>query len=178
MTGVHDNPTLIQQLAIRGVRHLRAVEAKLEGPSLSAETLIGELARHAEPRFREALIPLFIRRPDDAALVPGLVTSLEPPADTVLRHMYTAAVYLQRLWHGTLGLYLNDFSLLPDHFGKPVFGLPGPDDRFGESGLRALTDLFKERTGYEWLSAYQSVMALLLDQLRLERSNEQQINGL
>lgn len=168
VAGNLDNSALIEQLALQGVRHLRAVEAPPASPSLSTATLITELARHTEPRFREALIALFIRHPEHSALVPGLVAALEPPPATVLRHMYTAAVYLQRLWHGTLGLYLGNFSLLPDYFGRRVFYLPSPDEHFGELGLRALAELFQRRTGDEWLSAYESVMNLLLNQFRLE----------
>lgn len=176
MSEVRDNLTLIRQLAAEGVRHLRAVEAQAEAPHLDAATLIAQLAGHPDPRFREALIPLFIRRPEYSAVVPGLADSLKPPADTVLRHMYTAAVYLQRLWRGTLALYLGDFPLLPDYFGSHLFHLHSPGENFGESGLRALATLFKENTGDEWLSAYQSVMALLLDQLRLEIQGARQTN--
>ncbi|MGH2541379.1 MAG: hypothetical protein ACRDIB_01195 [Ardenticatenaceae bacterium] len=166
-TEVSSNSELVAELTQRGVRQLRAVEAITQPPSLSTESLITALARHPEPRFREALIPLFLRHPTYAELVPDLVVSLGAPADTVLRHMYTAAVYLQRLWRGTLELYLGDFPLLPDYFGESDFGLPTPEEHFGEAGLRALANLFKKRTGADWLTVYQSAMSLFLGQLRL-----------
>jgi len=176
MNEVVDNSDLIQELVVRGVRQMRAVKASHTSPGLTTERLIAELAGHPEPRLREALIALFIRRPEYSALVRDLAAALEPSAGIVLRHMYTAAVYLQRMWLGTLQLYLGDFPLLPDYFGERVFGLPDPNDHFGESGLRALANRFKEKTGYEWLSAYHSAMALLLDQLRLECRSEQPIS--
>ncbi|MBI4772512.1 MAG: hypothetical protein HY784_19290 [Chloroflexi bacterium] len=119
---------------------------------------------------------LFLRRPEHSSLVPELVVKLEPSAGEVLRHMYTAAVYLQRLWRGALSLYLDEQFLLPDHFGRAEFGLPPPDDCFGEAGLRELARLFEARTGAEWLSAYQTTMSLFLQQLRLERQYDRSAN--
>ena len=165
---VPSDATLAQQLARLGVRHLRVFQAGDDAPPLAVETLIARLAQHPDPRFREALIVLFIRRPAYAALVTSVASRLEPADTEVLRHMYTAAVYLQRLWRGALSIYLGDFPLLPDYFGLAFFGLPAPDEYFGEAGLRALADVFKARTGDEWLSAYDAVMNLLLEQLRLE----------
>jgi hypothetical protein len=86
-------------------------------------------------------------------------------------YTYTAAVYLQRFWRSTLKLLMGDFSLLPDHFGQSEFGLPSPDEYFGEAGLRALADHFQQKTGYEWLSAYQTIMSLFLQQLSLDMSS-------
>ena len=91
---VVDNSNLIRQLAAHGIQHLRAVDMAAPSTDLSDEDLISELARHPDPRFREALIALFIRRPNLAKLVPQLVSGLEPSANLVLRHMYTAAVCL------------------------------------------------------------------------------------
>jgi len=166
-----DNATLIEQLAIRGVRHLRAATAGDGSSELSDEALIVELAAHPDPRFREALIALFLRHPEYAPAVHRLAASEDSPTETVLQHMYTAAVYLQRLWKGTLGLYLGEMAWLPDYFGSATYGLPPPEEHFGEAGLRALADLFRQTTGMEWLSAYQSAAAHLLTSLRLESSH-------
>ena len=165
---LHDSATLAATLATHGVRHLRTATAA-KPLSIPPPTLIAALARHKEPRVRESLIPLFLRHPTYAQNVPQLATTLPPAASMTLRHMYTAAVYLQRLWRGTLGIYLGEFPLLPEHFGQQEFGLPHPNDHFGEAGLRALAQLFREKTGYNWLSTYDSAISLFLAQLRLER---------
>lgn len=164
----YTDAALAQQLARLGVPYLRVYQADEHAPPLDSEALIGALASHSEPRFREALIPLFVCHPELAPLVPRLVDTLESQPALTLRHMYTAAVYLQRLWRETLGIYLGEFAPLPNYFGQSFFGLPSPDEEFGEAGLRALAQNFKTRTGDEWLSAYQAVMDLLLAQLGLE----------
>jgi len=165
---LYDSATLAATLATHGVRHLRTATAA-EPLSIEPPTLIGALAKHKEPRVRESLIALFLRHPTYAEYVPLLAATLEEVASMTLRHMYTAAVYLQRLWRGTLGIYLGEFPLLPEYFGQQEFGLPHPNDHFGEAGLRVLAQLFREKTGYNWLSTYDSAISLFLAQLRLER---------
>lgn len=165
---LHDSATLAATLAAHGVGHLRTATAA-EPLLISPLTLIAALSIHQEPRVRESLIPLFLRHPTYAQDVPQLATTLPPTAAMTLRHMYTAAVYLQRLWRGTLGIYLGEFSLLPEYFGQKEFALPHPNDHFGEAGLRVLAQLFREKTGYNWLSTYDSAISLFLAQLRLER---------
>ncbi len=131
---------------------------------------MSRLASHADPRLREALIPLFLRHPDLAARATDLVERLEPGAADTLRHFYTAAAYLQRLWLSTLRLHLGSFPLLPDHFGQPYYHLPAPDVKFGEAGLRGLAKLYADRTGMDWLSVYQATMNLFLQQLSLDEA--------
>ncbi|MBI5713321.1 MAG: hypothetical protein HZC38_07845 [Chloroflexi bacterium] len=167
-----DSSILISQLASQGVRHLRSAQATVAAASLNTDALIAELARRPEPRLRESLIPLFIRHPEYSEVARKLVETLEPTASESLAHMYTAAVYLQRFWSGTLGLSLKSLTLLPNYFGVPRYNLPDENEHFGESGLRALAKLYEEKTGYNWLSAYHSIIALLLDQLLLEGQHE------
>ena len=166
-----DTSLLIAQLAAQGVRHLRAVKTVDSIPDFKPESLMADLACHADPRLREARILLFLRQPIYARYVPELVDHLEANASLTLRHMYTAAVYLQRLWRSTLGLYLGEFPLLPDYFGQSEFGLPAPDLYFGEAGLHALAALFQKKTGYEWLTAYRAAISLLLIQLSFETAS-------
>ena len=95
-------------------------------------------------------------------------SEVDKDATKVLHHMYTAAVYLQRFWCSTLQLYLGKFSMLPDYFGQRYFALPAPAEHFGESGLRALAAHFQQQIGQEWLTVYESAVALLLAQLEFE----------
>lgn len=166
-----DVATIAASLARLGVPYLQTREAA-EPLSLSPHSLLAALAQHSDPRVREALIPLFLRHPEYASFVPALVAQLPPEGATVLRHFYTAAVYLQRLWRTTLGIYLGEFPLLPDTFGQAEFNLPAPDVHFGEAGLRELAKRFEAETGYDWLSVYESAISLFLAQLRLEAAND------
>ena len=158
---------LIAALAEHDIRHLLSAEDP-QSLSLDPAELIITLVEHPEPRLREAIIPLFLRHPEYSQGVPSIVDHLSSPAALILRHLYTAAVYLQRLWQGTLGLYLGPFRTLPDYFGESEFGLPAPERQFGEAGLRQLARLFEEETGDNWLSTYETVMDLFLTQLALE----------
>lgn len=169
-----DTSSLVSDLSARGIRHLRIREQPVEYKPLSDQGLIAMLAAHPEPRLRESLIPLFLRHPELNEHVPQLVNALPAPAADTLRHMYTAAVYLQYFWHSTLGLYLGHFPRLPDFYGQTIYGLPPPDDRFGESGLRALAAQFTQKTGFEWLSVYTAAIDLLLRQLSLEETRHAQ----
>jgi hypothetical protein len=168
VSGISPDPSsLVEQLAALGVHTLRVREdaARYETPEPSQ--LIRAVATHPEPRLREALIPLFLRHPEYASLILPIVATLDQANAENLRRLYTAAVFLQRFWRTSLGIYLGETPLLPDHFGA-LWGLPAADKYFGEAGLRALAALQKRETGYEWLSAYQTIMDLFLKQLKLD----------
>jgi hypothetical protein len=169
--------SLIEQLAAHDIRHLRPWQQEATPAPQSPSALIAALAAHPEPRLRESLIVLFLRQPSYAQVIPKLVDELQHEAALTLRHFYTAAVYLQRLWHSTLGIYLGKFPLLPDYFGQREFGLPAPNEHFGEAGLRALAALFQEKTGYDWLSTYHAAIAHLLAQLSLAQNSDDKFTG-
>jgi hypothetical protein len=168
---VQPDASLVAALKAYGVRHLAVAEPLSPCDAIDTTTLIARLAGHTDPRLREALIPLFLRQPHLAEQVPGLALRLPLPAADVLRHLYTAAVYLQRFWLSTLRMVLGSFPLLPDHFGRSHYHLPSPDEKFGEAGLRSLARLYAARTGLDWLSVYESTMNLFLQQLSLEQSH-------
>ena len=162
-----DTAALAATLAQLNVPYLRT-PTSAEPLPLDPAALMAALAQHPAPRVREALIPLFLRHPDFARDVPDLVDTLPPAAGLTLRHLYTAAVYLQRLWRGKLEMYLGALPALPDYFGQSEWGLPAPEEHYGEAGLRLLAKHFRDRTGDNWLSMYQKAITLFLNQLRLE----------
>jgi hypothetical protein len=108
--------------------------------------------------------------------VPDLVATLPDAAAGSLRHLYTAAVFLQRFWHITLTIYLGQFPLMPDFFGQSYYRLSPPNERFGEIGLRQLAQQMEQISGYEWLTIYQSYLDLLLRQLEQETPYEPTID--
>ena len=161
------------------VEGLAAILAQLDVPYLRTPTavppsptdpinLIAALSQHSSPRIHEALIPLFLRHPEFAHYVPDLVEALPAEASSLLRHLYTAAVYLQHLWRGKLEMYLGVTTLLPDYFGQPELGLPDPTKHFGEAGLRVLAEQHRAQTGFNWLNNYHTVISNYLNQLRLK----------
>lgn len=163
---------LVEALWQWGIRYLMVDETTNSKPIIELPELVENLAVNAEPRLREALIPLFIRTPNSDKIVAQVLADKALREREVIQHMYTAAAYLQRLWQGTLGIYLADIQLLPDLFGETKYNLPPPSEKYGEAGLRLLAAHFKENTGYDWLSTYDSVLNLFLQQLiQEERSN-------
>ena len=135
---------------------------------LEPRTLIQRLAQHGEPRVSEALIPLFLRHPEYHSYVQELAAHLDAESSLNLRHLYTAAVYLQHLWRTNLSLYLSPFPHLPNYFGEPDFALPSPQVHWGEAGLRALAARFEQETGANWLSTYESAFSNFLAHRQLK----------
>ncbi|MCI0398661.1 MAG: hypothetical protein L0332_34230 [Chloroflexi bacterium] len=168
---LQDKPIDVEALAATMAQldiHYLRTPTSAEPLPLEPSYLIAVLAQYDSPRVREALIPLFLRYPEFARYVPDLITALPPVASMTLRHLYTAAVYLQRLWRGKLEMYLGPLPLLPDYFGQSEWGLPAPTEHYGEAGLRALAEHFQTKTGDNWLSTYQAAISLFLIHLRLE----------
>lgn len=167
---VQENGITVEALAATlveyDVPYLRTATAADPLP-LDAPSFIAALAQNPAPRVRESLIPLFLRHPEFASYVPELADTLSPTASMTLRHMYTAAMYLQHLWRGQLEMYLGPLPTLPDYFGQSEWNLPAPTVHYGEAGLRVLAARFKAETGYSWLGVYEAAMALFLSQLHL-----------
>lgn len=166
---IDNEAAIAATLAKLGVRYLRA-STEAAPMSMTPTQLIATLAQHPSPRIRESLLPLFLRHPEFAQHVPNLVLTLPAVAATTVRHLYTAAVYLQHLWRGQLESYLGEQSRLPDYFGQSEWQLPPPTVHYGEAGLRLLANHFQIRTGDNWLNTYETAVSLLLQQLMLEAS--------
>lgn len=171
VTATQHDTDLLAILDAHDVRHLSLAEPSASYVTLDDTDLLIRLASHTDPRLREALIPLFLRHPDLAACVTELVKRLDPATADTLRHFYTAAVFLQRLWLSTLRLHLGSFPLLTNHFGQRFYHLPAPEVKFGEAGLRGLARLYADSTGMDWLSVYQTTMNLFLQQLALDEAH-------
>lgn len=136
---------LVDELAGRGVAVLRG--SSRPSAHLTDAVLLSELATHAQPRMRIAMIALLLARPELAAAVPTAVTLAAErgrQAADRLEFGYQAAVYLQRLWRTMIGLYVGrppvTMPWLLDRFG-PKWRLPSPEAGHGRVGLRALADL-------------------------------------
>ena len=161
---------LATSLAAHDLPLLRTAHAT-EAEILDPPALIGALAMDTAGRLGEILIALFLRHPTYAQYVPTVVGTLPPAAAHRLKHLYTAAVYLQHLWRGVLGLYITDLTSLPNYYGQADWQLPPPSAHFGEAGLRALAEQMQAETGDNWLSSYQNALSLLLTHLRQEAYN-------
>ena len=161
-----DAESLAATLDSFGVPYLHTA-TPAEPLPLGERALVAALAQHPSPRLHEALIPFFLSRPELGDEVPAIADELAPEAATRVRHMYTAAVYLQHLWRTQLEMYLGSVEPLGDHFGQSMWNLPPTSEHHGEAGLRVLAEHFQAKSGTNWLSAYESTMSLYLRILRL-----------
>lgn len=164
-----DREALVAELRHRGIRFLAPSDAELGSKRLSDEELLSSLAQHPDSRLRFALIAWFILHPEIHTALPVVMQELPAASRSELKILYTAAVYLQRLWRTRLGFYLRDFRELPDRFSGEL-GLPSPAERHGKAGLHATADWHARQSGYpvNRLSSYNKVMDLLFEQLKQE----------
>ena len=164
----YDRDTLVANLRLMGVGFLAPSDAKTGQLMLPLE-LIQALVSQADPRLRVALVALLLRQPDLASQVSALVDRLDQPARLDLQTLYTAAVYLQRLWRTRLGFYLGDFEILPDYYSTTL-SLPPADERYGKVGLYALAEAWAARSAYPYnrLASLNKTLELLFDQLKQE----------
>jgi hypothetical protein len=121
------------------------------------------------------LIPLLLRHPELASHVSALVNQIDPPLRVELQTLYTAAVYLQRLWKTRLGFYIET-PLLPDLFSQQL-GLPPAEERHGKHGLYDLAEAWKARSRYPFdrLTSLNNTMDLFFEQLKLEKSQQRSV---
>jgi hypothetical protein len=126
-----DHDALVAQLWEQGVRFLApSQDDSTAEPRVSPNELIMRLISHPDPRLRLALVALLILRPSWGSYVYSEMHGLAEPLRTELQALYTAAVYLQRLWHTRLRIYLGKFDLLPDLYSTQL-GLPAAGKGMG-----------------------------------------------
>jgi len=116
--------------------------------------LLASLAEQDEARLRLGIIPLLLRHPDWATMVPEAVQQVSPRRRDVLKLYYTAALLLQQKYAARIKQSLGLFAPLTDWYsgelGVPVRG--DPDAR-----LRILARKQRERSGLalNWLGTYE-----------------------
>jgi hypothetical protein len=165
-----DHDALVAQLREEGIRFLAPSQDDFTAASrVSPNELILRLIGHPDPRLRLALVALLILRPNWGSYVHSEMHGLAELLRTELQALYTAAVYLQRLWHTRLRIYLGEFNVLPDLYSSQL-GLPAAEERHGKAGLHALSAWQTRRSPYpfNWLASYNKVTNLLFEQLRME----------
>jgi hypothetical protein len=126
--------------------------------------LLACLAEQDEARLRLGIIPLLLRHPDWAAIVPEAVRQVSPRRRDVLKLYYTAALILQQKYAARIEQSLGLFAPLTDWYsgelGLPVRG--DPDAR-----LRILARKQRERSGLalNWLGTYEHAAERFVRQL-------------
>jgi hypothetical protein len=167
---IENRETLVAALRERGVDYLAPSDARLEH-GVPDTTLMLNLVNHPDPRLRQALIALFLVRPQLAARVSNLRAEMDEPTSTRLAVAYTAAVYLQRIWRIRLGHHQQPFVELPDCFSHDL-GLPSPAEGHGKVGLHALAERERARASrpFNCLAEFEGAAARVLELLQRQES--------
>ena len=148
--------------------HFVSQTGRVSGVRLAKQPvrLLASLAEQDESRLRLGLIPLLLRHPEWATLVPQAVRHVSAHRRDVLKLYYTAALLLQQKYAARLEQSLGSFAPLTDWYsgelGIPIRG--NPDAR-----LRILARRQRERSGLalNWLGTYEHAVECFVHQLDL-----------
>ncbi len=125
--------------------------------------LLVSLAEQEEARLRLGIIPLLLRHPDWARLIPEAVNRVAPRQRDLLKLYYTAALLLQQKYASRLEQSLGELAPLTDWYstelGVPLRG--DPDKR-----LRILARTQSQLSGLalNWVGTYEHAAERLVRQ--------------
>jgi hypothetical protein len=151
---------IARELHRLGVRHLSWARDTAPG-TFTPRTLLVNLAASPDARLRNALVPLFLLRPDYADAVVTATDDLAGPSRVHLMCAYSAAVALQKVNGPRFTGQFDSARRLPDCFAAEL-GLPttqGPDAR-----LVAIGDCHSRLSGedIDWCGTYQHAVETCL----------------
>lgn len=167
---VSEEEALVAELELLGIHYLSRQTPYQAAQLRPPAQLIVDLARQPNARVREALISLFLARPQYASAVLAALPRLSENDALTLRLFYSAAVLLQLEHRDALGSATGDaLRPLPDLFSAE-FGLPSGDAPIS-ARITALAQTHRERTGItaNWAGTYESVARKLLRRWEMER---------
>lgn len=166
-----EDESLLGELWEHGVHYLSgARDARDSAKGIAPSDLVLRLATHPHPRMRHSLIALLLFHPEWSVDLPQQIVHAPQDQQRRFRVLYTAAVYLQRLWWSRLRMYLGTFPRIPDLYSQEL-DLPSAEERHGKVGLHALADQETRRSGLplNYLSSYEKVMQNVFGQLEAEK---------
>lgn len=166
----YQRETLVAELRKRGITYLAPSDAQATEEIADDAALIMALLHQDDSRLKLALANMFLRHPELAQSLGQLIEQLDRKSTVDLQTLYTAAVYLQRLWRSRLTFYLGKLDLLPDLYSAQL-GLPPAEERFGKVGLYALAESWQARSAYPFnrLASLNKAIDLFFEQLKIER---------
>ncbi len=131
--------------------------------------LLASLAEQDEARLRLGIIPLLLRHPDWAPLVPAAVKRLSPQRRDLLKLYYTAAMLLQQKYATRLEPFLGRPAPLADWYSDEL-GIPTRGDP--DTRLRILARRQREWSGLalNWLGTFDHVVDRFVRHLHASRS--------
>ncbi|MBI5300209.1 MAG: hypothetical protein HY877_07975 [Deltaproteobacteria bacterium] len=146
-----------------GVPYLSTPFTPTMGFSLELSDLLTRLIQSDSTRLKLGVTAFFLVHSEKASAVLDALPLLEEGQRQMLRYLYTAAVYLQRLWRRQLAHFGN--GLLPDYFSQEL-GLPEPVLLHGRLGLGALEEALQGHIHepYNYKASFDALIRLLLEE--------------
>lgn len=158
---IPSNSQLVKSLNRFGVEFLMYDEDVSEKFIDDPKILIVGLACNHEARFRLALIPLFLQKPELASIVVQVVDDLPRSAQITLECYFCASFYLQHKYLQRLIKLFGPQPLLPPLFIEKL-GLPSEGNP--EKNLNLLAQKHQLLTGrlINWYGTYEHAVQRLL----------------
>jgi hypothetical protein len=170
---VSSEEALVAELELLGVRYLSRQTRYRATHLRPPDRLLAELVQQPNARVREALIAVLLSCPRYAEFVPTAVDELgatNPSAATLLRLLYTAAVYLQPVYRQKREpSVVGGWYPLPDLY-PTGFGLPSGDHPLAQK-LYLLGQAHRKIAGVSlnWSGTYENVAKKLARRCEMER---------
>jgi hypothetical protein len=158
---------LVSELAQLGVNYLSR-QAVVPTIPRSPRIILAELVRQQSSRVRTALISLLLANPQYASQIPAALKRLGARDSLTLKLFYTAAVYLQEKYVGSLKKFSRfPWTELPDLFSSEL-AISGESV---QERLIALGDLHMRLTGVQlnWVGTYENAAKDLIRRWQMEQ---------
>lgn len=153
---------IVAELQRLGIRYLSRGSNSTNNQNLSPVELIAGLTRQPSSRVRNALISLFLAKPEYAIHVQEALAQLTSDESNILRLFYTAAVFLQEKYR------INSLVVLPDLFSEKI----GILEKDADEKLHSLGMKHRQISGLRinWQGTYENAAKHLFRQWELEKS--------
>jgi len=153
---------VVAQLERLGIRYLSRLAKSSIPKDHPPQKFIAEIVKQPSARVRNAVISLFLARPEYSAYIQEALKHTNTEAALTLKFFYTAAVLLQEKYE------INPTTVLPDFFRAEI-GVTGknPDEK-----LHSLGQKHQQVSGksINWQGTYENAAKHLLHQWELEKA--------
>lgn len=165
---MNETHQLMQEMDRIGVHFI--VGGSYPGPMdpLSPKELLAGLVAHSDARIRLSLIAVLLQHPDYASEVHNALELLPKPQDLALQLYYTAAHFLQVIYHRQLRHVSGQFQDLPDYFSKE---LHISTEGSATDQLKQLAQTHKKISGLplDWHGTYRHAAQRVIARLQKEQ---------
>jgi hypothetical protein len=158
---------LVDALDALDVHFLSGGQPGVNVEQVHPERLLAQLAAQPEARLRLSIVPLLLRHPDLASVLPLALELASESARLTLMLYYTAAQLLQQEHHASLSRLLGTQPSLPDLYSAEL-GICVTNDPISQ--LQRLAERHTQLNGLaiNWVGTYEHAAQRLIKRLQHE----------